>query len=748
MDNVERNNESRHELYTKLLGGLVIQEPKGWANDIPSFKRDKESRGILSKTEIDLEFYGDGAEWISLAANSFGIQETVLLIKSEKDIYSLNEEWRVRYVQEVDMGTYKKDKKTGKVTVKATEGGLYDRIKKRKSKKYDLINTESADGDDIGSITTYPFQPQPRGLFLESFLEDEQNGYRINSRTFSSAAWSETTRTIPLKLVYNSDADNIYTPWNGDQGQNELDYHDQNYNIGTEQSIGDQIVWRMNRVKLLKIKIDLTFVINDVKYRRATDKEMMVELRRSKVVGDSDKLVSRDTLLYIDAHHTHEGQEYSVNTVLTDVEFEIGDSLSIVFATRAILGAGPGSGYMDTYLDVSESSVIIEDETPFPITVSRCITPFDLFERIIAKITGKNGLFKSSIFGEGGEYEHVVVDNGFWARGFPDVLTDSGGEERKIQFNTSFKDAFDSFNYLEPLCWFTEISGRQEVVRIEKATYTMKNFIGVRIPSVDKIEEKSSKKDFFSSIKIGHKKNLDYEEIFGLEEPNGMSEFGTHISKGDSVYAIESEYRPDSVGYELIRRKPFTEFPKEDTPRDKDIFMHDARRVNGIYYHNLWNTTNPFTGNPYFDSAPTGIFEPDTVWNLRLSPMNRLFYGHGYSIKRGLYHFPQKSVRFDSSNSNQNLRTTLDGVTLHEGGTVLVGDLEKPRIEPMIIMATFFMTQAIEDQIIGTTNVDGEEVPNFFGLFEYTENGNVKYGRLVKLDAKDESKLTLINVRL
>ena len=45
----------------------------------------------------------------------------------------------------------------------------------------------------------------------------------------------------------------------------------------------------------------------------------------------------------------------------------------------------------------------------------------------------------------------------------------------------------------------------------------MQNFIGLRLPTVDKIKSKSSKPDYFSSIELGHSKSMEYEEINGLD---------------------------------------------------------------------------------------------------------------------------------------------------------------------------------------------------------------------------------------
>ncbi len=200
-DNVERYNQVQIELFSKSFGTVIIQEPKGWDGDTRSYKRDKKSRGIVFKTEIGLEFFGEAKSLLTQTFRSRGIQEKVLISKFEKSVLSISEDWKLRYIQELDMGTFKENVKINSCTVQATEGGIYDDIKKRRSAKYNLINTESADGIDIGVLKTYRFLPQPRRIFFESFLSDTQTGYRINSERYRAFSVSETTRTIPLRVV-------------------------------------------------------------------------------------------------------------------------------------------------------------------------------------------------------------------------------------------------------------------------------------------------------------------------------------------------------------------------------------------------------------------------------------------------------------------------------------------------------------------------------------------------------------------
>jgi len=734
MNNIERTNKVYYELYSKALGTLRINEPKGWGDDTRSFKRDKESRAIIIKTEIKLEFFGKAAEFISTIFRGFGVSERILLSKYEKDVKSINEKWKLRYVQEIDLANeFKEDSRTGAVTVKAKEGGLFDDIDNRYDEEYNILDNESADGVDIGNLVTSKLQTDEKELFIESLLEAEEVDYRINSHSFRDQ-YVTTSRSIPLDEVFISDRSSIQDP----SGLNEAKHN------GIEDiDPQDQFILNSDSKKELRIKLDLYFTIKNIDRHRARGFVLRVYFRRAKKVNGDIIFDSAEELISIEDPEDKIGQTFTLDTFDRDITVEEGESLSFIFTMHAFLGDGIfGAGEVYTYLD-AESKLSIEDKTKFPTSINRCIRPFDLFDRLIAKITGKKGLFRSSIFDIGGEYEGMVIDNGFWARGFPDVYTDKDGEEKRIQFNTSFKDAYNSFNYLEPLCWFVELEGNKQVLRLEKATHTMQNFVGIKLDAVDDISHESSGKDFFSSIELGHDGDLDYEEINGLDETNGKSKFSTHISNNDSKYSVVSKYRTDATPYELIRRVSFSEFPNKDTPRDDDIWIHDAKKTSFIerkYVHKLWFD--------YFDEKPTGIFSPDTAWNLMLSPMNRLLYGHGYSIKRGLYHYPNKSVRFNSSNANQNLKTVKDGLQLHEAGSVKVREMEKPRVEPEKTTFSFKMTQEIEDMFNGITNINLKNVPNYFGLIEYSEKGEKRYGRIVKLSGNEKSKLEIINAKL
>ena len=216
MENIERSNTVYFELYSEKFGSQVIQEPKGWANNNQGFTRDTDSRGITFKIDVDLEFFGNASDYLKNVYDVLGIQEKVIITKYEKNRFTLSEEWGIKYIQELDLTTYKIIERTGNVTVSAREGGLFSDIKNRESDEYDLLDNISADGVDLGELKTEKFQPLGRKLFVESrlALEESRVDYRINSRERSGISPSTvgTSRTVPLSIIYNSNEKDIITP--------------------------------------------------------------------------------------------------------------------------------------------------------------------------------------------------------------------------------------------------------------------------------------------------------------------------------------------------------------------------------------------------------------------------------------------------------------------------------------------------------------------------------------------------------
>jgi len=98
----------------------------------------------------------------------------------------------------------------------------------------------------------------------------------------------------------------------------------------------------------------------------------------------------------------------------------------------------------------------------------------------------------------------------------------------------------------------------------------------------------------------------------------------------------------------LAQQKPFDNFPKLDTTFDKINFFLDAKKTGLIYELRHWQDD--------FADEPTGIFSPQTAFNLRLSPFNCVLR-KGKTISTGLTKYLSERFRYSSTEGNSQLVT-------------------------------------------------------------------------------------------
>lgn len=740
MDNIERVQKVAYYIESEPFGRVLIKDtPKGWKNDTKSYERDPESKSVNSKTNIKLEFYGDGAEHLRLLFRTYG-DIICRLTKFEMDTLDPHEQMKLSFIQEIDLKTLEYDHKTGSASVDSTEGGLYKDIVSRKDEEYDLKDNYSADGDFIGSLKSYPFTPVARNILRNSLLEASANKNFI----LKSGSWSnqvvDAYAGIPMEIVTNSHTEDLqnvlFNPGDSSRGA-----HNMFNNPGTPQRIGDQFILQADRRLTVNLKFHIRFVITDIQENDANNKVFKIQFRVSN--GEDIGLDTVTDIKTITNPQNSINQTITVDWTRDNFVIEQGQSLSIVYYSFGDYSGSGSNNRANYYITANEAYIQVNDSTPFRQTTSRCIRIIDAFNRLAAKITGKTNIVKSSLFTNGGELEDVVIDNGFWCRAFPDsYIDDESGEERVTQFVTSWEDLFNAVQYWRPMTWFTKIEGNREVIYVEDARFSQNNFNGIDLGEVDSFNDEAMGENFFKSIEIGMEKDLDYEEINGLDEPNGLSKFTTYRRRAEMIYEAKTPYRIDSVGYELTRRKNFQDYPTEDTDRDEDIWMHDAKRLGDGYTHRVWSDG--------FSEAPKGIFDPNSAWNLRLSPANRLIYGHSYAINTSLFHYPNKKVRFNSSNANSSLVTYTNGVELKENGEFLISEFDNPTVVPNMFTLETSLTQGLIDQFDGYSTIEYQgdfiQVPNVFGRVKFKYKGEEYYGRVLSIDTEEKVKMELIEV--
>jgi hypothetical protein len=135
-----------------------------------------------------------------------------------------------------------------------------------------------------------------------------------------------------------------------------------------------------------------------------------------------------------------------------------------------------------------------------------------------------------------------------------------------------------------------------------------------------------------------------------------------------------SDIRADAYGIESDRLKFFLK-PTTDSQSDNDTFaidIEDAPQDDG-YYHLFRDT---------YDSI-TGITSPNSAYNLRLRP-SEAARRNGSLIRSAFNNMEDQSLIFQTSDKNQLLSTTKDGVTIQDNANIKASTLPAPLYIPRV----------------------------------------------------------------
>ena len=723
MNRINFHNHIEYVLISQSQGPVVIPEPinfdKGNGN---IYTRDDKSKGFLTTKSNDLEFHNAGDLFLRNQSYTKGVAEDVLMQKWVKSEDRLDERWRVATENYLDMAELETDEKSGGKKVsktKVTEGGLKKLIDSKYDDEFDLTSTIDIDGNTISSLATETSSLPAKELFLRSELSVEEN---TEIKAIVSGGDNLNARAFPLSVDINSDADNIDSVL-GDK----LNAVSGDYASLKAANIGNCWLTVSEQNKRLIINGKIKATITHAEIGTGT---LDIVIYSGFGEFNFDRKITLDVF---DPSNLGEVIEYTFN----DYELVIAQGESVTFGLLS--NTVDGIRY-----SVTETAIVVTEDSVFAETTAKCLTYKQVINRLLYLITGTDELVISDLL-DTGELSEDILLNGFWIRGFPDIVNEGTDEERKIQFVTSLKQVISHMEALIPVAWWVTRIGDQEYFRIEPKIYTMQNFPGIKFGNtkndiftgrktftftqLSKVKRKKLKKNFYSKLEFGSEKGGDnYEEIHGLQSICGKATFSTVNKNQESTYSKLSPYRLGDVDVELPRRKPYSLKPEEDTRFDSDIMCIRAKKNGSIYQPRVWQDA--------YEQAPTGIYRVDSAYNLEFTPM-RLLISHGFVINSGLYHYPNGKIVFSSSNCNSAFKTKKAGENLLEEDTFVEHSrLDPPRIRPYSVECVAQVTQEIEDAIVGET--DG--VPNWFGTVEGLTSDGIQQFRLVKSDVNDEGK--------
>ena len=711
----EYSDRVRYTLHNNTYGTIYITDPIGWDEDEKEFSRNKTYHGIFTTLSNSLKFTKDAKDFIKLVYDTLGINADLRLVKEVKN--SISDIWEQSYSGYLDMSTYEIE--NNQVSCKFNSGGLESILKSREGDQVEIDRIDTIDEKIIDELQTVEVEIAGRRIFLESIWEVEPMNYyqelRVESRDGNERHIADT---IPTKMDKRSheEANSTFVGVNA------------NVNSGTTSMI---LIRPVNRQREFEVSIkDLVFncysIYSSVDWGRATISLVKYANGSNFSVQERVEFWRADSGFSLPPiYGDNYGGTHTINTNQTFVLTENQSlGIEVLLHVDLISGGGTGNVKADFWYKFSKGRIVITEDSHFDKTITKAIKPFYLAERLIEIATNRKNVLHSEILSSG-SFKNLLITHGFWIRGFDKGLEQNENPEdnRYKPLTTSFKDFMTSFSAVANLGMGIERNGQREVVVIEDLKYFYNRNTTVRLPfQVKNVKRSVDSSRYYSLLDFGFEKGGNYEEAQGLDEYNLKNSYITCIHRISNTYSALSKYNADSTGVEFARRKPFSNYSTEDTSYDQNIYFLDAKSIGlaNNYTVRLWQDD--------FESQPSGIYSPETAFNLRITPFNNLLR-HSWYFGGGLTKYPTDKVKYSSSMGNSNLRTIY-----RENASILNHSLERSRFIPEIIKFNHICTSEILQKIEGKSVILGREILNVYGLIEFiNENNEIEKGYLLSL---------------
>jgi hypothetical protein len=717
------NNRVRYSLYNKDIGTLSIVEPLGWDSDEKEYSRNETYHGIVSKFSNSLKFNSEAADAINYIKDVFGPNSEIKLTREER--HPITDEWTLSYFGYLDLSTW--EKSNGQVSLKFNSGGMEQLIKSRESEKIEIDRLTSIDGKELSPLQTIEVEQDGRRIFLDTSFEVKanQNNTVLSNTTVGNTRGS--TVSVPMTLV-NKSHDESQSPI-----PNTLIDDNSALRTGNGE-IGNMFFLISEKRRILKIKFKLTFTpiitaFDNVNFFNFYVRLATYQLGATLIHKNNRFLFTANDFVFL--HRNTFTIDFDETVII-----ESGESLALEF-DQLYDGANGHSSHLDINIWNIECDMSVQEDSFFDKTITKAVLSHELGERLVAVITGQEGAFYSEYLGRtdigyqnDGFAGLIACTHGMWIRGFDKLPIPSEIPFVENNFKplaTSFKDFNVSFDAVFMMGLGIETIGQRERVRMEDLSYFYNRNVTIRLPNQAKnVKRIFSQNNCFSGIEIGYELGGQYEEAFGLDEYNAKSTFTTIISRIKNSYIRLSKYRADSYGIEFARRKQKSRFSTLDTPYDLNVFMLDLKRGITNFLMRKWHDD--------FEKEPTGVYSPETATNLRLTPFNNMLR-HGWRISSGLIWYLNDYIRYGSSTQNSRLKTQFIGKPEYaENGDIQNSELLRARYLCDEIEFEHVCDFDIMQQVEGKSTFFGREIPNFYGLVEFTnEDNEIETGFLMNL---------------
>ena len=707
------NDRVRFTFKSKTFDSLIIVEPLEWGENEQEYTRHFDLHGIFVNMSNNLTFVGNAADYIDLVYNTEGILAELRLTREER--HPVTDHWTVTYSGYLDMTTYQKE--NNRIKMKFNSGGIEAILKARENEMVEIDRSDTIDGNFLSELETVDVQLESRRIFLETAWKAVDLGYHHKLEWVTGN--NSICNTLPLEIFKKSH----------DQAQ------DTNISSDGHREEGSEYMMLINNtrryLRYLSVSIDKIKINASIASDRNILKGMVhIFIAKFSRNGDVYKVIPGSKIVLWETQDNQQGIPNSTISILNrrhEFNLEIGESLGIMVTATS-------DAPLSFRYKLLEGIIMVREDSEFKESKTKAIKPFYLANRLVEIMTNRKNILKSNIL-QNGKWKDLLLAHGLWIRQFSRELDSTLSEnDRKFKpLTTSFRDLMESFSAVANLGCGVERNGYNEQIVIEELGYFYNQNVTIKLPEqVKNVKRSIDYNKYYKNVEIGFEKGGEYEEAMGLDEFNVKNTYTTCLSTMRNSYTQISKYRADSYGAEFARRKPFESYSTEDTSYDQDVFFLDCKEsINGYELRKH---------NDDFRSVPSGIYSPETAFNLRLSPFNSLLR-HGWVIGAGLTKYPNQKIKYSSSNGNSTLKTEYA-----ENGEIQNTRLQRARYVPEIIEFEHKVDFEISQVLNGTTRtVDNQIIPNMYGLVEFTnELGQTERGYLLSVKPNGEGKWRLL----
>lgn len=705
----------------------------GWEDTETEIGRSEKTYGIFLSISNNLQFTGQGKDFIETTYQIYGVQAKVQLTKLVKHPHT--DEWQLAYTGYLDFTSRKIE--DGKLKVDFYEGGLREILASQMREKFELNRAESIDGAVITPLERDLLTLRGREIYLLSKLSNEGNlDFWVRSGKWNSNDYREVVQAFPMQVVALADADNIseQTESFRNDGTDALNASAMFFTIADRNRGACHLNFNASfKMSLDSFGSNMENVTLDVVIRRYSGNENEWVMEQEYPVQN---------LAFWNAtndYYNDRGRSWNVN-YSADFEPKIGESFSIGLKLRGIYGKGLNSaGEVQLKLEEYKANLSWEEDSWFDPSEAPCIRAFDLGQRLTEIFTGIPK-FYSDLLTTNDSWKDLCFSCGGWIRNLR-IKTETG-ELKDWPMTISFEQFYKSIHAVLPVGYGIVKKGAKQFIALEELRYFFQTKVLIQLGQVSKVKRETVDDFCYSSLSFGYTEGGNYEAPLGLDEYNIETTYTTPITVTDKNYEALGPSRADIYAVEQARRKPYLEYPDEDTPYDKHNFLLDAKFIvrsnfRDYFELRLWADD--------FEQAPTGVYSPNTAANLRISPANNR-NRHSYWFNSATVKHPTDKMRYANSEGNSELKTKFPGEPeVKENADVSIGDLSNPLFEPEYIEFEHPYSQDILNQLQGTTVINGKEINNYYGLVEFTnENNQRERGFLMSAKIKNTIKFKIL----